>query len=180
MRYCIVLFLVLLSLFAKAQENYSTLTRKALETMWKAKDENGYKKALEMYEDAFHIYPDSIDETGLYKASVIASELKEYDKAFKYLTCLANEKDYLGWRYVVSENEYKNLIADPRWNALKIKAIKDKEKFYNELKEKEDEFFSRKPNNLNKVKNEKSLYETIRNFNPYKEKKVGIILFHSK
>ncbi|MBD3906992.1 alpha/beta hydrolase-fold protein [Chryseobacterium sp. Ch-15] len=171
MRYCIALFLALLSLFAKAQENYSTLSRKALETMWKANDENGYKKALEMYEEAFQIYPDSIDATGLYKASVIASELKEYGKAFKYLTSLANEKDYLGWRYVLSENEYKNLVADPRWNALKIKAIKDKEQFYNELKVNEDEFFSRKPNNLNSIENEKLLYETIRNFNPYREKK---------
>ncbi|WP_353163772.1 alpha/beta hydrolase-fold protein [Empedobacter brevis] len=171
MGYCIAIFLVLSGSFAKAQENYSTLARKALETMWKAKDENGYKKALEMYEDAFRIYPDSINETGLYKASVIASELKEYDKAFKYLTSLANEKNYLGWRYVMNENEYKNLVSNPRWNALKIKAIKDKEQFYNELTIKQDEFYSSNPNNLNNVENEKSLYETIRNFNPYKAKK---------
>lgn len=178
MRYYIALFLVLLSLFAKAQENYSTLARKALETMWKAKDENGYKQALDMYEDAFRIYPDSIDETGIYKASVLASELKDYDKAFKYLTPLSemktDEDGYPGWSYIMgnySEIEYKNLLSDPRWNTLKVKAEKDKEQFYNELKAKEDEFFGTKTHLLNNVENEKSLYETIRNFNPYKEKK---------
>ncbi len=51
------------------------------------------------------------------------------------------------------------------------KAIKDKEQFYNELKVSEDEFFSRKPNNLYDDENEKSLYGKIKNFNPYKAKK---------
>lgn len=178
MRYFLVIIFAFIGFIAKAQENYSTLTRKALETMWKAKDEIGYKKALEMYEEAFKIYPDSIDGTGLYKASVLASELKDYEKAFQYLTPLAamktDEDGYPGWSYIVgnySESQYKNLLSDPRWNALKIKAIKDKEQFYNELKVNEDEFFSRKSNNLNNVEDEKSLYETIRNFNPYKEKK---------
>ena len=178
MRYCITFGFILFGFFVKAQENYSTLSRKALETMWKSKDETGYKKALDMYEEAFRIYPDSIDGTGLYKASVLASELKEYDKAFQYLTPLAamktDEDGYPGWIYIVgnySESEYKNLLSDPRWNALKLKAIKDKSKFYNELQEKEDEFFSTKKTHLNETKNTNQLYQEIKNFNPFKIKK---------
>ncbi len=54
MRKILVISLLLLgSYLTKAQENYSTLTRKALETMWKAKDSTGYKKALSMYENCF-------------------------------------------------------------------------------------------------------------------------------
>ncbi|MGJ1316391.1 hypothetical protein, partial [Sphingobacterium multivorum] len=62
MRYCIVLFLVLLSLFAQAQENYSTLIRKAVENKKKAKDSIAYLHALGLYEDAFARFPDSIDQ----------------------------------------------------------------------------------------------------------------------
>lgn len=177
MRYCIALGLILFSFLAKAQENYSTLSRKALETMWKSKDEIGYKKALNMYEEAFRIYPDSIDGTGLYKASVLASELKDYDKAFQYLSPLASmktdEDGYPGWSYIVgksSDNEYKNLLSDPRWNSLKTKATKDKTAFYNELQEKEYEFFSTKKLDLNKSKNTNQLYQEIKNFNPFKVK----------
>jgi len=92
MRYCTLLLLIQFSFLAEAQENYSTLTQKALETMWKAKNESDNKKALDMYEEAFRIYPDSIDGTGLYKASVLASELKDFDKAFKYLNPLVTMK----------------------------------------------------------------------------------------
>ncbi|MCK9220961.1 MAG: alpha/beta hydrolase-fold protein [Bacteroidales bacterium] len=179
MRYWITFISILFCVAVNAQENYSELARKALETMRKAKDESGYKKALEMYEEAFRIYPDSIDGTGLYKASVLASELKYYDKAFQYLTPLAamktDEDGYLGWSYIVgnsSESEYKNLLNDPRWNALKIKAKKDKEQFYNELKEQEEEFYSiATNNNLNNIEDENALYEKIKNHNPYKLKK---------
>ena len=177
MRYYIVLALILFGFKVKAQEDYSTLTRQALETMWKSKDETGYKRALDMYEEAFRIYPDSIDGTGLYKASVLASELKDYDKAFQYLTPLAamktDEYGYPGWSYVVgnsSESEYKNLLSDPRWNSLKLKAIKRKSVFYNELQEKEHEFFSIKKIHLNESKNTNQLYQEIKNFNPFKIK----------
>lgn len=177
MKQITLLFLILLGSFVEAQENYSTLTRNALETMWKAKDENGYKKALDMYEEAFRIYPDSIDGTGLYKASVLASNLKDYDKAFRFLKPLVamktNEDGYPGWSYIVgnySESEYKNLLSDPRWNTLKHKAKKDKEQFYSELKVKEDEFYDSNPADLNRIEDEKALYEKIKKYNPYKSK----------
>ena len=82
----IVLFCVFMSIPLYGQENYSKLTEEALETMWQAKDTVGYRNSLDMYERAFSLFPDSIDEDGLYRVSVLASGLKEYDKAFKYLT----------------------------------------------------------------------------------------------
>lgn len=160
-----------------AQENYSSLSQKALETMWEAKDDIGYKKALDIYEEAFKIFPDSIDGTGRYKASVLAAELKDNDKAFHYLIPLVemkvDEEGYPCWIFVVgknSENEYKNLLSDPRWNTLKQKALKDKSEFYKDLEEKEKEFYSRNGKKLNAIKNPKTLYKEIQKFNPYVEK----------
>ncbi|KFC19568.1 alpha/beta hydrolase-fold protein [Chryseobacterium sp. FH1] len=175
MRYCLALFLVVFGFLGRAQENYSTLAQKALETMWKAKDEAGYKKALDMYENAFKIYPDSIDGTGLYKSSVIASELKDYDKAFKYLAPLAametDEDGYPGWTYILdAETEYKNLLSDARWVSLKAKALKDKEQFYAELLSRENEFYNASENNLKEIRDPKILYQEIRKFNSYKQK----------
>lgn len=175
MRYCLALFLVVFGFFGRAQENYSTLAQKALETMWKAKDEAGYRKALDMYENAFKTYPDSIDGTGLYKASVIASELKDRDKAFKYITPLASmktdEDGYPGWTYILdAESEYKNLLSDTRWGPLKTKALKDKERFYAELLSKENEFYSATKNDLTEIRDPKTLYGEIRKFDPYRPK----------
>lgn len=178
MRYCIVLFLVLLSSFAKAQENYSNLVRNGLENKEKAKDTIAYQEALGLYEEAFARFPDSIDQFSLYHASILAYKLKNKDKTFAYLSLLAtNETDwktYPAWNYIIRDDaseEYKDLLGDPRWQILKKDAIRNKEQFYSELKVNEDEFFSRKPNNLNTIQNEKSLYEAIKNFNPYKAKK---------
>lgn len=177
MRYYVVLIFALFSVLVEAQTNYSTLTQKALETMWEAKDEMDYKTALDMYEEAFKIYPDSIDGTGLYKASVLASELRDYDKAFLYLTPLAamktDEDGYPGWSYIVgnyAEDEYENLLSDARWNILKQQALKDKELFYNELKEIEDEFYDTAESRLAKIQEAKTLFEAIKTHNPYKPK----------
>jgi predicted esterase len=174
MKYIISLSLLLISLLVNGQENYSALTQKALETMWKSKDEAGYKKALDMYEEAFKIYPDSIDGTGLYKSSVIASELNDYDKAFKYIIPLAkmqpDEDGVAGWSYIIGESaqsEYKNLLLDPRWNILKQNAIKDREKFHKRLIKIENEFFKIKSYSFDKTPNGKMLYEKIKNHNPY-------------
>ncbi|HAE69188.1 MULTISPECIES: alpha/beta hydrolase-fold protein [Sphingobacterium] len=178
MRYCIVLFLVLLSLFAQAQENYSTLIRKAVENKKKAKDSIAYLHALGLYEDAFARFPDSIDQFSRYNASILAYKLNNKDKAFTYLSALAKKetdwKTYPAWNYIIRDyasEEYKDLIGDPRWQILKSNAIKNKDRFYSQLKVKEDEFFSIEPTNLDKFQDEKSLYEKIKNFNPYKAKK---------
>lgn len=178
MRFYITLSLFLIGFFATGQENYSTLTQKALETMWKSKDEAGYKKALDLYEEAFKIYPDSIDGTGLYKSSVIASELKDYDRAFKYLIPLAKmeagKDSYPGWSYIIgesAESEYKNLLNDPKWNVLKQNAIRDKQKFYTELNKVEEEFYKKDNYSFDLNQNYKTLYEKIKNYNPYLPKK---------
>ncbi|MCT2560615.1 alpha/beta hydrolase-fold protein [Chryseobacterium herbae] len=178
MRYYLTLSLFLVCLLVNGQENYSTLTQKALETMWKAKDETGYQKSLDMYEEAFKIYPDSIDGTGLYKASVLASELKNTDKAFKYLTPLAkmkaDEDGYPGWGYVIGESsngEYKNLLNDPRWKTLVQGAVRDKELFYKDLKEIQDEFFRTKDYSFDEKENAAVLYSKIKNSYPYLPKK---------
>lgn len=174
MRYYITLSCLLINFLVNGQENYSALTQKALETMWGSKDEAGYKKALDMYEEAFKKYPDSIDGTGLYKSSVIASELKDYNKAFKYLIPLAkmntDEDGFPGWSYVIgesAESEYKNLLQDPRWNVLKQNAIEDKGKFYKELNKIEDEFFKIRNYSFDETQNGKMLYEKIKNHNPF-------------
>lgn len=179
MKYYIALALILLSLKIKAQQNYSTLTQQALQNMWQAKDEPGYRQALKMYEDAFELYPDSIDGTALYKSSVLASKLKHYDKAFKYLTVLSamkTDKDgYSGWSYIIgkySKNEYENLLSDPRWTQLEEKAIVDKAIFYQELQQKENEFFTQNSTaDLAEISDPKKLYKQIKNYQPYKGKK---------
>ncbi|QQT28672.1 hypothetical protein I6I99_15015 [Sphingobacterium multivorum] len=178
MRYCIVLFLVLLSLFAQTQENYSTLIRKAVENKKNAKDSVAYLHALGLYEDAFARFPDSIDQFSGYNASILAYKLNNKDKAFTYLSPLAKKetdwKTYPAWNYIIRDyasEEYKDLIGDPRWQILKSDAIKNKDRFYSQLKVKEDEFFSIERTNLDKFQDEKSLYEKIKNFNPYKLKK---------
>lgn len=155
------------------------LARKALEAMWKARDTTAYRNALNMYENAFRIYPDSIDGGALYKASVLASELKDPDKAFQYLIPLSRmESDgygYPGWNYVVgkySESEYKNLLGDPRWEALKQKATIAKQQFYRQLKEKEDEFYSTSGKNLKDITDAETLYKELKAYNPYKTKQL--------
>ena len=174
MRYYIVA-LVLFGLKVKAQENYSISTRQALETMWKSKDETGYKRALDMYENAFEIYPDSIDAGGLYKAAVLAGQLKELDKAFQFLTNLVEIDTDLntglsGWSSITgkyAESEYKNLINDPRWKLIKEKAVFKRNLFFKELKASENEFFNVQKNNFGNTKNPKHLYSEIKNHQPY-------------
>ncbi|AZB07804.1 hypothetical protein EG344_02555 [Chryseobacterium sp. G0162] len=178
MKYGITMLLMVLGLLVGAQENYSALTEKASEVMEEAKDEAGYKKALDLYEEAFRIYPENIDSDGLYSASILASKLKSNDKAFQYLIPLSSIKgvgySFPGWNYILekdAEKEYKNLLSDPRWTSLKEQAVKYKTQFYNELKEKENEFYNVNKNRLKEIKDSEALYKEIRNLTPYLPKK---------
>lgn len=146
--------------------------------MWEAQDTVGYRKSLDMYERAFSLFPDSIDEVGLYKVSVLASNLKEYDKAFKYLTLLFELKPSLpwepNWNYILGEDskeEYKNLLSDVRWNNLRQKALKAKVAFYEELNVNEREFYAVDEVLLHKIKDGKALYKEIRKKSGYLPKK---------
>ncbi|MDY6121600.1 MAG: hypothetical protein SPI72_00720 [Porphyromonas sp.] len=173
----IVLLCVSLCSTLCGQENYSTLTRDALKTMWQAEDSVGLRTSFDMYERAFLLSPDSIDETGLYKASVLASKLREYDKAFRYLTLLMELKPDFpiapNWSYVVgesSESEYKNLLLDLRWKDLRRRAMNDKRIFYDGLRDNEKEFYATNETPLQEIKDPKALYQELRKRNKYMAK----------
>ncbi|WP_432671215.1 hypothetical protein [Flavobacterium sp. SM2513] len=72
MKYGLLLITILVSVAINAQESYSTLTNKALQTV-KSEDTTNYKAALTLFDDAFVKYPDSINGTGLYYASIAAA-----------------------------------------------------------------------------------------------------------
>lgn len=177
------LFIMILTFFAissgYAQETYSELRQKALETMHKSKDEDDYKLALSLYEEAFKKFPDSVEMRGLSKVSVLASELKEFDKAFNFLNQLVetdeNAEVFLpGWRSITgkyAESEYKNLLNDPRWKIIKEKALSKQKSFFQKLKKDENEFFSIKQNTVSSSFDDKKLYEEIKSYNPYLPKK---------
>ena len=151
------------------QETYAGLTRAALETMWQSADSATYKKSLAMYEHAFSLFPDSIEDMGLYKASVLAGYLNEKDKAFNYLNRLFQLSSKLplstNWRLIIGEyaqDEYANLLSDPRWSDLKSKALKAKQTFYDDLKAQEKEFYAVDKAPLNKTKDGKALYSEMK------------------
>lgn len=151
------------------QETYASLTRAALETMWQSADSATYKKSLAMYEHAFALFPDSIEDMGLYKASVLAGYLNEKDKAFNYLNRLFQVSSKLplstNWRLIIGEyaqDEYANLLSDPRWSNLKSKALKAKQTFYDDLKAQEKEFYAVGKAPLNKTKDGKALYSEMK------------------
>ncbi len=158
-----------------AQESYSDLTNEAIHII-NVEEETKYQKAYQMIEDAFETFPDSIDGTGLYYASNLNAMMKNYDKAFEYLIPLAamekDEEGYPGWSYVLDEyaqEDYKNLMSDPRWKTLKQQAQKDSLVFFQNLKQSEDEFFKTSGETLS-PKN-KGLYKAIQTYNPYITKK---------
>ena len=151
------------------QETYASLTRAALETMWQSADSATYKKSLAMYEHAFSLFPDSIEDMGLYKASVLAGYLNEKDKAFNYLNRLFQLSSKLPqstkWELIIGEyaqDEYANLLSDPRWSDLKSKALKAKQTFYDDLKALEKEFYAVDKEPLNKTKDGKALYSEMK------------------
>jgi predicted esterase len=172
MRYYTTLFLVLWGLCAPAQENYSTIIAKAQKES--NQDSTHYEAAFKLYEKAFNSYPDSIAHNDQYWASTLAAYLRENDKAFKYLIPLASlEKDDFGdpgWDYILgyyAEEDYKNLFSDSRWEVLKQQAIKDKKKFFDQLKNRETEFYKVVGNDYTNIKNTEKLYKELQESNPY-------------
>ncbi|WP_222843481.1 alpha/beta hydrolase-fold protein [Roseivirga misakiensis] len=153
------------------------MTKVALQAMWDAKDEEGYQKSLDMYEKAFELFPDSINNSGLYKSSVLASRLKDYDKAFGYLNSLIGRKMNKygdpGYIYVLNsyaEGEYKNLLTDPRWSTLVKDAENYKALFYQRFEDNENEFYAIKAERFREIDKPEKLYKELKNFNPYKTK----------
>ncbi|MDO6676714.1 alpha/beta hydrolase-fold protein [Tenacibaculum sp. 1_MG-2023] len=168
----IIFFLAFLS--ANAQATYSELVQEAMKTMNTSKDTTTYKKALSIFEKAFDKFPDSITDTELYYSSIIAADLKENDKAFKYLIPLSelieDEEGYPGWDYVVGEyadEDYKNIQNDKRWEKLKTKALKRKTKFFSNLKKSKEEFFNTLKIDFPETLKNEALFKFLKEFKPY-------------
>lgn len=176
-RYLIVLLFLIAASQLKAQ-SYTKLADSALHLMWDAKDTVGYRNALNLYEKAFKLFPNEITQTGFYKASVIASELKAYDKAFSYLDKLLamNSEENTTWgslTFVYPQKEYENLFNDKRWPIVLGRAQNMKDTFFKNLKEKQEEFEkgSLKNVDLAKAKDGKQAYEMIKSYNNFQSKK---------
>jgi len=173
------LFLLLIlfpSVRLKAQ-SYKKLTDSALHIMWDAKDTVGYRKALNLYEKAFLLYPKDVNEIGFYKAAVLSGELKENDKAFNFLNKLlaVNTSKNTTWNSLTSEytkEEYANLLTDKRWPVIVGKAQKLKNDFFKNLSDKQREFQEGGLHNISFKKTEdgKSIYKKIKNFNAFTSK----------
>lgn len=174
-----LIFLLLLASISQSQaQSYTKLADSALRLMWNAKDTIGYRKSLNLYEEAFRLYPKEINTTGLYKASVIASELKEFDKAFNYLEKLLamNNEENTTWSsltFVYPQKEYENLFNDKRWSVLLGKAQNMKAAFFKKLEYQQEEFEigSLKSLDLTKAKDGKQAYQMIKSFNNFQPKK---------
>lgn len=140
--------ILVLSLFISTQlwaQSYTKMVDSALRTMWAAKDTTGSRKSLNLYEQAFKLYPKEINSLALYKSAVLAGELKEYDKAFGYLTHLLslNSQSDLTWRTITGKyasSEYKNLLTDKRWTVISTRAQKLKNEFFDDLNKSKQNF----------------------------------------
>jgi predicted esterase len=174
-----LIFLLLLSSISELKaQSYKKLADSALRLMWSAKDTVGYRNSLNLYEEAFKLYPKEINTTGLYKASVIASELKANNKAFYYIEMLLamNNEENTTWSsltFVYPQREYENLFNDKRWPAILAKAQNMKVIFFKNLKDRQGEFERGflKSIDLTKAKDGKQAYDMIKSFNNFLPKK---------
>lgn len=178
MKNYLIIILLLISASKSKAQSYAKLADSALHLMWDATDTIGYRNSLNVYEKAFKLYPTKVDQTGLYKSSVIAAELKEYNKAFNYLEQLLAINNDLNttWSsltFVYPQKEYENLFDDKRWPIILAKAQLMKASFFIKLKYKQDEFQSGSLKNLDfsKAKDGKQAYQLIKSFNDFKVKK---------
>ena len=175
----LAIFLLLVSVFfnTKAQ-SYKKLTDSALRVMWAAKDTIGYRNSFNLYEKAFKLYPKEINSLSLYKVSVIASELKENNKAFIYLEQLLalNNDENTSWdnlTFTSPQKEYENLFNDKRWPIILAKANRLKDDFFNKLRIRQEEFQSKNLSQLldGQLADGKTLYQRIKSYNQFSPKK---------
>lgn len=173
----IILFMLSPLSQLKAQ-NYDALTDSAVHIVWKAKDSIQQRKALNLFEQAFKLYPSEIEDYSRYVASVSAGKLFELDKAFMYLNVLMknSERNPEVWKRVVGkfyQTDYPNLLNDPRWKELTAIAVAKKALFFKRLEEDQKEFQSGGITDVvfNKSETGKAVYLKIKNFNNFSAKK---------
>lgn len=178
MKRFLIFLLLLVSAGQLTAQSYKKLTDSALRIMWDAKDTVGYRNSLKLYEKAFQLYPKEITGSGYYKASVVAAELKEFDKAFNYLDKLLamNNEENTTWSsltFVYPQKEYENLFNDKRWPIVLGKAQNMKATFFKNVKDRQEEFEkgSFKSLDLTKAKDGKRAYEMIKSFDNFQSKK---------
>ncbi|WP_198664960.1 alpha/beta hydrolase-fold protein [Lewinella sp. IMCC34191] len=181
----VMLVLLSFSVTARAQKTYSTMTRTALETMWEYQgnkttkfDSLGYRLALRRYQEAFTEFPDSIEWSGLYKASVLAGELGTLDTAFLYLEQLLSLPDPEGtrWRIVVGkygESDYSNLLPDPRWRTLVAREGQRRDAFYAALRDREEALLAAPAFLPDTSLSGAALYQQLSRFENYLPKEAG-------
>jgi len=174
----LILLIFLTSLTTQAQDQYSTLIDQAYELRWKGEDSLHYRAAFDLFEKAFKTFPDSVDFSSLYQASILAGELKELDAAFDYLTILSEleEDDFgdPGWRYVVGDQSKKtcqNLVQDPRWRALEQQAMQRKDQYLRQLEVAEEEFRQVKRIELDTRESPEQVYAALQQVSHYLPKK---------
>lgn len=175
---------LLLGINLSGQTSYSTLLRQGIKASADATDSTALRNALILFQKAFTAYPDSIEERGYYEASVLAAQLNEREEALHYLDSLVDMEGIYGPGYQFlldedAESEYKNLFGDARWDTLLVRAQRQKEIFYQKLKNQEVEFFAQHPApSLNEKKEE--LYLQLKQNNSYKRKaqRNYSIMFH--
>lgn len=178
MKRYLIFALLIVSYSQLSAQSYKKLADSALRLMWNAKDTTGYRSSLNLYEKAFNLYPQEINTTGLYKASVIASVLKAQDKAFYYLEKLLamNNEENTAWSsltFVYPQKEYENLFNDERWPIVLGKAQTMKDIFFKNLKNSQEEFEKGSLKNIDfsKAKDGRQAYEMIKSSNSFLPKK---------
>lgn len=176
-KYFTIALLFILIGQAKAQ-SYTKLADSALRIMWDAKDTVGYRQSLNLYQKAFKLYPQKVNALGLYKAAVLAGELKELDKAFAYLEQLLaiNTMQTITWSSLTSryvQSEYKNLLDDKRWPVLAQRAQQMKAAFFKHLKDQQAAFETGglKQLDLTKAKDGQQAYQLIQSYQGFQHKK---------
>lgn len=166
---------MLFTISISAQKSYSDLTSQA-NNIVKSQDSLKYPQASKQFEEAFAKYPDSIKDTDMYYASILFSELKDLDKAFRYLTPLVametDDEGFPGWTFVLdsyAQEDYKNLLSDPRWSELVKYASVEKELFFKKLDQQQAEFFD-VSTEFKKDGSAEDVYQDLKNFNPFRQK----------
>ncbi|MDO4790076.1 MAG: alpha/beta hydrolase-fold protein [Porphyromonas sp.] len=173
------LLLLCCALPIHGQQGYNVLIEQASELMYDNADSAKYRKAMQLFDDAFRLYPDSVNVKGLYHASVLAGRLNLKDRAFSLINRMnACEKDDFGlpgWTTIYwdkeIEKEYPNLIGDTRWSEMLKDVERRKALFDKRLALSQKEFFASEYTAPNLSVSSQELYKYLQDGKGYLPKK---------